>query len=121
MQTFPIFDTNGDLYAFEINHFLISGATIGRIVRSQLEATITPNPTKAFSNKDVRLGFSFKGVQFIVVEPFGDNSRYWIGPYSESDGLVRNPLIDLVHACISEYRPTPLGWLRTFRGRPNSA
>ena len=119
MRTYPIPDANGELYAFEVGNLLISGATIGRIVRSKLGATITSKPTTVLSKTDVRLGFILRGVQFVVVEPYGDNSRYWVGP--ESEGRIRNPLIDMVHAAISEYRPTPISWLLTFQGHHNAS
>jgi hypothetical protein len=119
MRTYPLLDANGELYAFEVGNVLIGGATIGRLVRSKLGATITSGPTAVFSSTDVRLGFTFNGARFIAVEPFGDNSRYWVG--SESDGLVRHPLIDSVHAVIREYWPLPLAWLRSFTGLRNDA
>jgi hypothetical protein len=119
MQTYPILNTSGELYAFEIDLLLISASTVGRLMRSKLGATITPRPRKFYSNNDVRLGFVLQGVHFIVVEPFGDNSRYWVGPYAE-DG-ARNPLIDQVHELLKEYRPTLMGWLRTFKGNHSAA
>ena len=30
-----------------------------------------------------RAYFHFHGVPFVVWEPFGDNSRYWIGPANQ--------------------------------------
>jgi len=119
MQTYPILDGSGELYAFEIELLLISASTVGRIMRTKLGATITPKSRKFYSNNDVRLGFVLQGAHFIVVEPFGDNSRYWVGPHSE--GGARNPLIDQVHESLKEYSPTFMGWLRTFKGRHDAA
>ena len=31
-------------------------------------------------HKDIKIKFNYEGVKFIVWEPFGDNSRLWIGP-----------------------------------------
>ena len=40
--------------------------------------------SKPFSGQgDVRAKFHHQGDEFAVVEPFGDNSWYWIGPVSE--------------------------------------
>jgi hypothetical protein len=113
MRTHPIRDSSGSLLAFEVENLLIGGATIGRIVKAKLGATIIPNARFVFRNRDVRLGFEVDGVQFVVVEPFGDSSRYWIGP--AADDVAPSPLIEGVYEAIAKYSPTPLGWLRTFR------
>jgi hypothetical protein len=112
MHTHPIRNSSGHLLAFEVGNTLIGPATFGRIMESKLGARIIPKPWKKFKNADVRLGFELRGDQFIVVEPYGDNSRYWVGPVG--DELVHNPIIDLIHAAIGSYTPSPLGWLRTF-------
>jgi hypothetical protein len=113
MRTHPIRDSSGNLLAFEVENLLIGGATIGRIVKAKLGAAIIPHARSVIDNRDVRLAFQLDGVQFVVVEPFGDSSRYWIGP--SADDLVPTPLIEGVHEAIAKYSPTPLGWLRTFR------
>ena len=112
MRTYPNLDSNGELCAFEVDNMLIGAATIGRILRKQVGAQITFQPRWTFTVGDVRLEFTVNSADFVVIEPFEDNSRYWIGP--EQGGLTRNPVIDVVHQAIARYKPTPIAWLRTF-------
>ena len=37
---------------------------------------------------DDRLSFRFHKAQFVVFEPFGDNSRYWVGPMESETALL---------------------------------
>jgi hypothetical protein len=57
-----------------------------RVVRSQRRF--------ASSNRDGFCEFELDGVTFIIEEPFGDNSRYWIGPnpahYMAQTAVVRD-------------------------------
>jgi hypothetical protein len=113
MRTHPILDSNGNLCAFEVSNLLLGAATIGRILRKQLGATIPYRPWWNLNVGDVRLEFTLNSLDFVVIEPFGDNSRYWIGP---EQGVLRTPVIDAIHQCIAHYKPTPLAWVRTFLG-----
>jgi hypothetical protein len=114
MRTHPVFDSNGELCAFEVSNALLGAATIGRILRKQLGATITHRPSSFLKVGDVRLEFTLNAIDFVVIEPFGDNSRYWIGP--EQGELKRTPAIDAIHQSIARYKPTPLAWIGTFLG-----
>ena len=38
------------------------------------------------SSDDVRLDSKLRGRRYLVWEPYGDNSRYWIGPDDEEEG-----------------------------------
>src|SRR5690606_34196895 len=112
MRTHKILDGAGNLYAFEIGNFLVSGSTLARILKTKLGAVITSPPTAVISKTDIRQVFQLHGSRFIVEETFGDNSRYWVGPEA-SDG-VRDPLSDQIHEVISQYLPGPLGWFRSL-------
>ena len=37
---------------------------------------------------DVHVTFRFNGKPFVVLEPYGDSSRYWIGPETESESPI---------------------------------
>ncbi len=37
------------------------------------------------SSSDLRLTFNYYGEEYIVWEPYGDSSRYWIGPKTLTD------------------------------------
>jgi hypothetical protein len=55
---------------------------------------------------DLHAEFTFEGIPFVVWEPFGDNSRFWIGPdeevYNWETGLRK------LHECVSSSWPGPL-------------
>jgi hypothetical protein len=42
--------------------------------------------------------FEIKGQKFVALEPFGDNSRYWIGPkpskWCEQVAIVRSTFVN---------------------------
>ena len=48
-------------------------------------------------NED-RFSFSFLGRPCVVNEPFGDNSRYWIGPAEKQPALDMRPVHEAFRA-----------------------
>jgi hypothetical protein len=56
-------------------------------------------------NSDDRLEFEFKGETYIVTEPFGDNSKYLVGPKNADSSL---PTIKLVQELFEELKPSYL-------------
>lgn len=54
------------------------------------------------STGDVRMWFDFLGVPMEMAEPFGDNSRYWIGPAAERDDP---PDLSPIDDALRAYRP----------------
>lgn len=56
---------------------------------------------------DVHLQFHYRGVPFIVLEMYGDNSRYWIGPAESGHESLD---ISALECAFRVYRP-PL-WRR---------
>ena len=104
MRTYPLKDSSGDTYAFEVGNVLLSPREIARFVKSKLGAEITAGPQGYPASDDMRLRFRYAGTEFEVFEPFGDNSRYWVGPYSEKPERVAS--IDDLHAAFLAYRPS---------------
>ena len=70
---------------------------------------------------EMRLRFSYRGVECVVWEPFGDNSRYWIGPEEKTDAFD----IGEIERAFREHRPAIWRWLlrlsRRDRGGPSLA
>ena len=64
---------------------------------------------RQFRSED-RLTFSFNGVPWVVHEPWGDNSRYWIGPREAKDHRFD---VAPIHDAFAHYR-SPLArlWMR---------
>lgn len=76
MRTYPLFRDDGSLFAFEITSTWISFHRLFATLRSVAGVT---NVSRHYFNED-RASFMYRGERWIVNEPFGDNSRYWIGP-----------------------------------------
>jgi len=94
MRTYPIKTPAGALYAFEVPIPLGARRSVCRRVSRIPGVTITRTP-KALSwwREESFCEFSLDDVPYEIVEPYGDNSRYWIGPL---DGEVHDETMDLI-------------------------
>jgi hypothetical protein len=57
------------------------------------------------SPDDARIEFKCQGHDFIVMEPFGDNSRYWIGRKGGKDDPAAAANIGRIKAAFERYKP----------------
>ena len=97
MNTHPIFRPGGSLLAFEITSAWITFRSLYKILRS-VEGV---SDIKRNYFNDNRVTFNYHGESFIVNEPWGDNSRYWVGPENvEISRLNITPL----HNAFQEHR-----------------
>ena len=76
MRTERIVREDGSLLAFEITSAWLTFRPLFRILRSV--SGVSDVRRQYF--KDDRVSFKFNGEPFVVYEPWGDSSRYWIGP-----------------------------------------
>ena len=85
MKIHPIENNEGQLHAFEIANFSVSRSRVAKIVGKIHGAKILRKPRRFFSwfREEVFCEFEINGVVFQIDEPFGDNSRYWIGKKEE--------------------------------------
>jgi hypothetical protein len=81
MKTYPAYTEDNKLHSFEIDNLLCGRHKATKIVESIPGATIIRRPKRLFSwfREEVFCEFELEGVRFQIDEPFGDNSRYWIG------------------------------------------
>ena len=97
MKTYPLLRDDGELHGFEIGNTWISIGAILRLIRS------VPGVSEVrrvwFREEHVK--FLYQGAPFEVWEPFGDNSRYWIGP--EVPG-PDTPNMTAIHSAFVEYQ-----------------
>jgi hypothetical protein len=101
MRTFPLHNGEGQVFAFEVENIVVSVRELARLVKRHLGAKITFGPK---SLGEVPLRFVHAGVEFEVWEPFGDNSRFWVGPAGRAPERVEE--LDDVHRMIQSYQPS---------------
>jgi hypothetical protein len=81
MQTYPITEKNNGLaFAFEIENIYINVSTVARIL-SSVDGVTEIRVRKLFSQWDeIHIWFRYMNYEYVVWEPYGDNSRYRICP-----------------------------------------
>ena len=81
MKTYPLKSKDGKLFAFEVPNYKVSRRRAVKIVNSIPGSKIVRYPKKVFSwfREETFCEFVINGLKFEIWEPFGDNSRYWIG------------------------------------------
>jgi hypothetical protein len=100
MRTFPVLTEQGATVAFEVENVLLPPRTIGTVLQS-VPGVTSLSVRRPFSSDSTWLvKFEFRGRRFLVVEPFGDNSRYWIGPENTNEGGD----IEALQAAIRNYK-----------------
>src|SRR5690349_20746583 len=106
MQTYAHIRPDGTVAYFEVSNLLPWSLGLMRRVLHTVDG-VTGYKRQWF-NED-RFSFVYRGRSCVVNEPFGDNSRYWIGPTEKEPPLDMSP----VHNAFVEY----LAWLPFMGGR----
>lgn len=104
MDTYPIVDPKkgASPFAFEIENAYVSRRTVARLLR-KLDGVADVGLGGRFgSSNDVRVEFKYRNRDYVVLEPFGDNSRYWIGPKDSAESAGD---IGQVESLFKRYRP----------------
>jgi hypothetical protein len=105
MKTWPIIDAQGKVAAFEVSVIRIGLREIAKVLES-LPGVLQLQKGSSFGGEEVRIKFTYHGINCVVWEPFGDNSRYWIGPANEA-GEQAHDLVEIEKAFRS-YQPSVL-------------
>lgn len=104
MNTFEIHsDDDGYFVAFEIENAYIRPKKVGEIL-SAVGGVTDVTVGKSSESRDIRVAFNYLGIEYIVWEPYGDNSRYWIGP-KQTDGILSDIDIAPLVAAFRDYEP----------------
>ena len=105
MKTYPLIQDGSDPFAFEIDHVYLSRRTIARLL-DKIEGVTEVHLGGHFgSPDDVRIEFKCQGRDYIVMEPFGDNSRYWVGPKGGKDDGAAVANIRHIRVAFEGYKP----------------
>ena len=98
MKTHPIRRDNGSLRGFEITSTWISFWPMLKLLRKVPGVT---DVQRQWFNDD-RVTFKYHGKEAVVNEPWGDNSRYWVG-LQDPDASPEIDISPLLHA-FQQYR-----------------
>jgi len=79
MKVHDLKDPNDRIFAFEVENGLLSRKQAIKVVSSIPGVNVLRTP-KHFDSNEEFCEFELEGVLFKIWEPFGDNSRYWVGP-----------------------------------------
>jgi hypothetical protein len=92
VRTYDLHDAEGRVYAFEVSSLLGRRGAV-RVIRSIPAARVTRTPVAlSWLREETFCEFELDDVRFVVWEPFGDSSRYWIGP----EPVRRVPQLDKI-------------------------
>lgn len=105
MTTYPIRDSDGKIFAFEIENIYIGARKIAALL-STVGGVSDVRIRRMFSlSSEIHVEFRFQEKEFIVWEPYGDSSMYWVGPDNEVGNHV--DIGDLEHL-FQLYKPPTL-------------
>lgn len=88
--------------AFEIENVYVSRRTVADLLKKVDGVTEVRLRGHFGSSDDVRVEFKYLNCGYIVWEPYGDNSRYWIGPQNPSE---ESSDIRAIEKVFESYRP----------------
>lgn len=101
MKTYKLYRKNGRFFAFEIENAYIRPRKIAKLLGA-IACVTDIKVRKLFGSPiDTHVQFKYQDKDFIVWEPFGDSSRYWIGPENENDVID----ITTLECVFEKYRP----------------
>jgi len=102
MKTTPLNLETGELFAFEIENVYISIRKAATVLGSVDEVSDI-RIRKLFSKdaSDVHIKFKYLGKEYILMEPYGDSSEYWIGPDQDDEKLD----VSALEKAFKQYRP----------------
>ena len=81
MRVDDIRDKEGRVFAFEVSNFFRARRDICGVASTIPGVRIIREPKfLSWFREEVFCEFELDGVRFEAWEPYGDNSRYWIGP-----------------------------------------
>ena len=103
METYPVEDNDGLQLGFEIDLVYIGPRKIEQLL-STVDGVTNIQRRKLFApDKEIHVEFDYLGEKFVVWEPYGDSSRYWIYPKEKQP--VKKIDISELEAVFMRYKP----------------
>ena len=101
MEIFSFYRDDGSLSGFEIENIYITPREIVRLLE-KIDGVSNVKRRRLFGRPaDIHVTFSCFGKDCVVWEPYGDNSRYWIGSSNENEAVK----LDAVAKAFSVHEP----------------
>jgi hypothetical protein len=122
MRTYDLTDEQRRLFAFEVSNTLIGRIGACAVARG-ISGVSNLVETRDTAGKDEICSFELSGERFIICEPFGDNSRFWIGtepPHwcpEGGDGSERIPACERIQGFLVADRNWRAPTVITARGQ----
>lgn len=104
MKTYPVMDECGQPFAVEVDMVYCGLRDLVRVIASSAGVSGAAVGKGPSGGADVRATFQYQGDDYVVTEPFGDNSRYWVGPAARS---VRHD-ISAIEERLRDFQPSAL-------------
>lgn len=95
-------DDQGRIHAIEIDMWYVDLKTLVDLIRSVEGVSDVTVRRRLSLSGEKRASFRFRGVECLIVEPWGDGPEYWIGP--AHDG-VATPDLSPILARLRAHRP----------------
>lgn len=86
---------------FEIDNIYVSLGKIVNILEGIHDVTVVKKRKLFTKWEGIHIWFNYLNHECVVVEPFGDSSRYWIGFNSLEEGLD----ISVIESAFRQYQP----------------
>jgi hypothetical protein len=103
MRTFPARDSGAVLRGIEVEHIYISRGRLGRVLSSVEGVASVRKAPRIRRREGYQLDFELGGVPYTVWEPYGDSSRYWIGPCEPTPGDAEG--LAVIDRALRQYQP----------------
>ncbi len=117
MKTYPLLNDADKVIGFEVsNLFFPSSASVSRFFAKCPGVQITRQRKMFESGNEIHVELVLEGTTFIVWEPFGDNSRYWVGLKEESDleSDIESDSLRSLQEFVSSSWPGPISKMLSF-------
>jgi hypothetical protein len=103
MRIYDVKDSEGCAFAFEVKNLFLGRSAASKFV-SKLPGVKMLRSPKSFSyfREEVFCEFELSGHQFQIWEPFGDSSRYWIGPKDKTRSPETHAIVAVVKAAFAK-------------------
>lgn len=104
MNTYPIRDESGQPFAVEVDMVYCGLRNLLSVIASSEGVSGAAIGKRGSAGADVKATFQYQGHDYVVTEPFGDSSRYWIGP------VERNVRLDItaIEGRLKDFQPSAL-------------